>query len=276
VIKEIFVKLKQEMNMSSTPNCQLFYPNQAKPSSAGLLQLIGSKTFDSLQGAEKERLESVHWAIKTIKGGRTVFDQGEDRETVYVLLSGWAFRYQLLSDGKRQILDFVFGGSLLGFGSCGVNCYGLETVTDCRVMMLPHAQFRRLLSLSPTLAVSVAERVSDSETLAYGHMTSLGRRGARERIAGLILELASRTVSNGLVGHSCKLALPITQIMIGDALGLSNEHVCRVLGKLADSGVISFSRNVLEVLNREALMQEAGLEADDSSFNIGIEFAVAA
>lgn len=262
--------------MNSTPICQALHPNQAKSGSAGLLQLIGSRAFDNLQHAEREHLESVHWAIKTVKGGRTVFDQGDDRDTVYVLLSGWAFRYQLLPDGKRQILDFVFGGSLLGFGSCGVNCYGLETVTDCKVAMLPHAQFRKLLYLCPTLAISVAERVADSETRAHGHMTSLGRRGARERIAGLILELASRTVSNGLDGHSCKIALPITQIMIGDALGLSNEHVCRVLGRLTDSGVVSFSRNVLEVLDREALMQEAGLEADDSSLSIGIEFAAAA
>jgi CRP/FNR family transcriptional regulator, anaerobic regulatory protein len=270
------VKPKQEMSMNSTPICQASHPNRAKSGSAGLLQLIGSRCFDNLQNAERERLESVHWAIKTIEGGRTVFDQGEARETVYVLLSGWAFRYQLLSDGKRQILDFVFGGSLLGFGSGGLNCYGLETVTDCRVAMLPYVQFRRLLALSPTLAISVAERISDSETRAHKHMTSLGLRGARERIAGLILELASRTLCNGLAGRSCKLALPITQIMIGDALGLSNEHVCRVLGKLANSGVISFSRNILEVLDKEALMLEAGLEMDDSSFGAGIGFAVAA
>ena len=35
-----------------------------------------------------------------------------------VLLSGWAFRYQTLPDGKRQILDFIFAGSLVGW--CGL------------------------------------------------------------------------------------------------------------------------------------------------------------
>jgi len=262
--------------MNNARDCQILSASNVNSGSTGLLQLIGLKAFNDLDPVEKERLEGVHWATKVIHGGRTVFDQGDDRQTVYVLLSGWAFRYQLLADGKRQILDFVFGGSLLGFGACGANCYGLETVTDCKVALLPYMQFRRLIGLSPTLAISVAERVSDSETRAHEHMTSLGRRAARERIAGLIVELVSRTTSDGLAKHSCRLELPITQIMIGDALGLSNEHVCRILGKLADAGTISFSRNVLQVLDKGALVQEAGLEAEDSACRAGNEFAVAA
>ncbi len=251
--------------MNSVQTLQTSRPKPDHSVSFGLLQLIDLKSFDNLGTEEKAILESVHWSMKTVAAGRSVFDQGDDRETVYVLSSGWAFRYQMLADGKRQILDFVFGGSLLGFGSCGAHCYGLETVTECKFAALPYLQFRRLLSLSPTLALNVVERISESETRAHEHMTSLGRRGARERIAGLIFELASRTNANGLVGHHCRLELPITQIMIGDALGLSNEHVCRVLGKLADSGLISLNRNVLEVLDREALMQEA-----DRAMHIGL------
>jgi CRP/FNR family transcriptional regulator, anaerobic regulatory protein len=258
---------------------QIFKAPRAKPDcsvSVGLLQLIGSKVYNNLEKAEKETLESAHWSIKTVVAGRTVFDQGDSREAIFVLISGWAFRYQLLPDGKRQILDFVFGGSMLGFGPSGVHSYGLESVTDCKFAVLQYIQFRRLVSLSPTLAMNVVERISDSEIRAHEHMTSLGRRGARERIAGLILELASRTNSTALLGHRCKLELPITQIMIGDALGLSNEHVCRVLGKLANAGVISLNRNVLEVLDREALMLEADMDVHVSLPRSSSELSVAA
>ena len=51
--------------------------------------------------------------------------------------------------------------------------------------------------------------------------------------------------------------------MIGDALGLSNEHVCRVLGKLAGDGVIEINNHTLKVLDQAALAREAGADTRD-------------
>jgi hypothetical protein len=48
--------------------------------------------------------------------------------------------------------------------------------------------------------------------------------------------------------------------MIGDALGLSNEHVCRTLAKLAAADVVSYDRHTLTVHNPGLLAREAGLE----------------
>jgi CRP/FNR family transcriptional regulator, anaerobic regulatory protein len=113
--------------------------------------------------------------------------------------------------------------------------------------------------------------VSDSEMRAHHHITSLGRRSARERIAGFIVELATQMPKNTSDGARRSFELPVTQIMIGDALGLSNEHVCRVLGKLANDGVLRFDRHTLQVLDETALIHEAGMEEDEcASSNAGI------
>ena len=96
---------------------------------------------------------------------------------------------------------------------------------------------------------------------AHEHMTSLGRRSARERIAALIVELTCRAQCTDLGKREYSIDLPVTQIMIGDALGLSNEHVCRVLGKLAGDGVIEINNHTLKVLDQAALAREAGTEA---------------
>jgi CRP/FNR family transcriptional regulator, anaerobic regulatory protein len=212
---------------------------------------------------ERARLEQTKWQTKVIEKGQTVLDQGELRSSVLVLISGWAFRYQTLLDGKRQILDFVFAGSLIGFGSGSVNTYGVEAVTSCVVASLPSPQFRRLLAESPTLAIRVAERLCDGETRAHEHMTSLGRKNARERVAALIVELISRTHAPGSRTNIEDINLPLTQIMIGDALGLSNEHVCRMLSKLAQDGIVEIYRNTLRVRNVARLMAEAGSDPGD-------------
>jgi CRP/FNR family transcriptional regulator, anaerobic regulatory protein len=255
--------MERNAAMNNSQNCNAKFLSYDKSTAISLQHLMGNAALAHLEIGERDQLESVHWLVRTIGKGQSIIDQGEDRETVYIILSGWAFRYQTLSDGKRQILDFVFDGTLVGFGSGKTNSYGVDAVTNCRVASLPQIQFRRLLNKCPSLAIQVAEHVSDSEMRAHEHMTSLGRRGARERIAGLIVELTSRSTSSEPPARHKRLELPITQIMIGDALGLSNEHVCRVLGKLAHDGVVAFNRHTLEVLDAVTLIREAGMELDD-------------
>ena len=244
-------------------DCQTKLSGHGKPLSPILKHLLGVSTLSLLGEEERERLDSVRWLVRAVDKGCPVVHQGEDRETVCVLLSGWAFRYQTLADGKRQILDFVFAGALIGFGSGSTHSHGVETVTNCTIATLPFGQFRRLLATCPALAVQVVERMSDSEMRAHEHMTSLGRRNARQRIAALVVELMSRAgyMEPGMREYS--IDLPVTQIMIGDALGLSNEHVCRVLGKLANDGVIEIDHHTLKVLDQKALAREAGTDSND-------------
>lgn len=241
-------------------DCNTKLPEYNKPASPILKHLLGVPALAHLESGERDRLEGVRWLVRAVDKNCSLIDQGEDRETVAVLLSGWAFRYQTLPDGKRQILDFVFAGALIGFGSGTTYSYGVETVTTCTVATVPHGQFRRLLTTCPILALQVVERVSDSEMRAHEHMTSLGRRSARERIAALIVELTLRAQCKELGRREYSIDLPVTQIMIGDALGLSNEHVCRVLGKLANDGVIEINHHTLKVLDQTALAREAGTD----------------
>ena len=246
--------------------CGAKVPDSNKSTSLAWRHLMGVQALAQLEGGEGERLEGMRWMVRAVDKSCSLFDQGQDRATVTVLLSGWAFRYQTLPDGKRQILDFVFAGALIGFGSGSAYSYGVETVTDCTVATLPHGQFRRLLTTCPNLAMQVVERVSDSEMRAHEHMTSLGRRSARERIAALIVELTLRAQCKELGMRKYSIDLPVTQIMIGDALGLSNEHVCRILGKLASDGVIEINHHTLKVLDQTALAREAGADPDSLVF----------
>ena len=77
------------------------------------------------------------------------------------------------------------------------------------------------------------------------------------------MELTCRAQCTDLGKREYSIDLPVTQIMIGDALGLSNEHVCRVLGKLANDGVIELSHHTLKVLDQAALAREAGTDPKD-------------
>ena len=40
--------------------------------------------------------------------------QGARSEYLYTVLSGWAFRYKMLDDGRRQILNYALPGDMVG------------------------------------------------------------------------------------------------------------------------------------------------------------------
>lgn len=47
--------------------------------------------------------------------GAHLFLEGAETENLYFFVRGWAMKYKSLLDGRRQILDFVLPGELLGF-----------------------------------------------------------------------------------------------------------------------------------------------------------------
>ena len=57
-----------------------------------------------------------------------------------------------------------------------------------------------------------------------------------------------------------RFELPLTQTVLGDALGLTPVHVNRVLRKLRLSGVMSLSEGVLVVSDIAALAAVAGFD----------------
>ena len=96
--------------------------------------------------------------------------------------------------------------------------------------------------------------------LLYDHLTSIGQRPARERVAHLILELFIRYRAQW-PGHSINnMHLPLTQEHIGDATGLTGVHVNRVLRDLRNEGVLEFHYRRLNILDPDKLLDIATID----------------
>jgi CRP/FNR family transcriptional regulator, anaerobic regulatory protein len=238
-------------------------PDQVLASAAVIKSLIGASNYAKLGQQEKILMENARWSIRNIEEGHTLLSQGEDCNAVLVIMSGWSFSYQTLQDGKRQILDFALGGTLLGFGANRVAAKSVETLSTCIVASLPTYQFYGLLTHCPHFAVQVAECIVESELRAHEHLTHVGRRNARERVAALVVELMSRSHPKKAPGKAIgndEFDLPLSLSLIADALGLSCEHVCRTLAKLFEDRVLEMTRHSLRILDSVSLHKEAGVD----------------
>jgi CRP/FNR family transcriptional regulator, anaerobic regulatory protein len=197
---------------------------------------------------------------RKLEPGTVLLDQGARSENVYVLLEGWAFCYKVLEDGRRQILDLVMPGSIIGFNQSEYAHCGVEAKTSCRVAVFNRQSFNDTLLQSPVLCLKCANLFAHAEGRALERLSRVGRVSAVERVSGLVVELALRLHAVGDKGKGA-LKLLLTQCEIADMLGLAKETVCRALMQLRKGGLISLSGGVLEIRDFERLMELVGDDA---------------
>ncbi len=185
-----------------------------------------------------------------LPAGAEIICAGEESAELYTLYAGWAFRFKMLPDGRRQILNFLLPGDLLGLQAAMFDAalHGIEALTEVQLCVLPRRDVWSLFGKMPGLAFDVTWLGAREESIVDENLTSVGRRSAAERVAALIAALYKRAKALGLVADDA-FAFPLTQQHIADALGLSLVHTNKTLAKLRRAGMIASNNGTLSVTN---------------------------
>lgn len=186
--------------------------------------------------------------------GDILFSEGEQRNSVYEIVSGMLRLYKLLPDGRRQITGFLTAGHLLGLAPEGICVYTAEAVTEVTVCRYGRAAFERLIDEAPGFAKRLLAVTSHELRAAQDQMLLLGRKTAVEKVASFLLMIAEAQESEG----SEPVEVPMTRSDIADYLGLTIETVSRTLTKLRQDGLISLpAPTKIEIRDRGELEQLA-------------------
>lgn len=181
--------------------------------------------------------------------------EGACNGELYTVLSGWAFRYRTLSDGRRQIFNFLLPGDFIGLqDQLGqASPHGVEALTQVQACVFPLKRLWDLYSQHPSLGFDVTWLCAHEELIVDENLLTVGRRSAYERIAMLLVHLYKRADSIGLGGPE-GVPFPLTQQHIADALGLSLVHVNKTMKRLQAVGLYSLRGGRL-VLTKPAAME---------------------
>ena len=165
---------------------------------------------------------------------------GNRHKSIYANHDGWLFRYKILRSGCRQIVDFILPGEIFGLQAClfRSSLYSVATITDASLTAIPATTIDDVFARSPQLSKALFWSAVCEAAILGEHLTDAGRRTAYERISHLMLELFVRLSSAGLA-RDMSFRMPLTQELIGDALGLTTIHVNRTLRSLREDGLIA-------------------------------------
>src|SRR6478752_9019914 len=196
-----------------------------------------------------------------VDAGASFLREGTRSEYLYTVLSGWAFRYKMLDDGRRQILNYALPADMLGLQGALMREmeHSVEALTPLVLCVFPRAKLWDLYSRLPSLAFDITWLAAREEQLIDENLVSLGRRTALERVAYLLLHLFIRAEEAGLTkGNS--IQFPFTQQHLADTLGMSLVHTNKTLKRLYVSKAIRWKDRQFEMLDRAALAAIAGSE----------------
>jgi CRP-like cAMP-binding protein len=201
-----------------------------------------------LSEEERQAVLGLPLTIKTVGADQDLVRDGERPSECCVLIEGFACRYKLLPDGKRQIMSFHIPGDIPDLQSLHLKVmdHSLGTLVPSKVGFVPHNDVRALVRRCPRVGDALWRDTLIDAAVFREWMIGIGRRSAYTRIAHVLCELLVRMRSVGLAdGNDMELA--VTQAELGDALGLSTVHVNRVLQELRGDGLIVLRGRFLSV-----------------------------
>jgi CRP/FNR family transcriptional regulator len=173
---------------------------------------------------------------RTHTNRENIFLQQEISTNLYNITEGNVKIYHLLSDGRIQIIGFLYPGDFFGAYKKGKYNYSAEAIGDVRLCVFKQEVLDKYLGKNMNLAKELLHMTSHELTLAQDRIGVLGKMNANERMAKFILNISNQRARIGWQDNP--ISLPMTRQDIADYLGLTLETVSREITKLKTTNII--------------------------------------
>lgn len=180
--------------------------------------------------------------------------EGGQPQNACLLISGFAFRYQLVADGSRSISAIHMDGDMVNLENSLLRIadHGVKTLTSCTVALIPCDAVREVARAFPNVGMAMWYSTLVDGSIFREWIANNSRRSALERIAHLLCEIGVRLEAASL-GKKSNYELPLTQDQLADCTGLTPVHVNRMLRALHNDGAIARSKRLITIADWDKL-----------------------
>jgi CRP-like cAMP-binding protein len=208
----------------------------------GVGELVAKlRARDSISREEEQVLHDAVSEVRHYDAGRTLVRAGTLLSESMLLVDGVVSRHKDLANGERQIQEIHVAGDftdLHGFLLKRLD-HNIGTITRSSMAIFPHDNLRKITEGYPHLTRMLWFSTMLDAAIQRETILSIGRRSALARIGHLMCELSLRLKLVGL-SEGCRFLLPMTQMDLADATGLTSVHVNRMLRQLREQGLMTF------------------------------------
>lgn len=208
----------------------------------------------ALSAADLQSLAGIVEGEMVIRRRHDLIVDGSAYRKLCFVTDGYAVRYKLLRNGKRQVLNVVLPGDVVGLpGSFYERAvYSVTALTDLRMDVCPLESYVRLCYERPCFGLLLSWIAVAEATTYAEHIIDVGRRTPLERLSHFLLELHARLKAIGRADDD-GFTLPFSQEVMADLLGLSVPHLNRTMQQLRGEKLIATRRRAVSFIDAEAM-----------------------
>ncbi len=181
--------------------------------------------------------------------GAVIVSEGDPGDALYVVRSGEVKVVLIGEDGREVLLNILGIGE--HFGELSLidgrprSAHVVSTHASS-LLILRRADFRRQEEQSPSVAWGLMIELTRRLRQADGTIGSLVLLDVPGRVAKVLLEHATP-------GEPATLIKQLTHQTIGQMIGASRETVSRAMAEFQEKGMISVTRRLVTIVDRNAL-----------------------
>jgi CRP-like cAMP-binding protein len=207
-----------------------------------------------LDADDLKSLDEIIDGELSIRRRRDLIVDGYEYRKLCFVKDGFAVRYKLLRNGKRQILNVVLPGDIVGLpGSFYERAvYSVSAITDLTMNVCALDAYVQLCYRRPQFGLALSWIAVQEATTYAEHIIDVGRRTPIERLSHFLLELHARLRAVQRA-EPAGFTLPFSQEVMADVLGLSVPHLNRMMQQLRSEKLIAANERQIEFIDTGAI-----------------------
>jgi CRP/FNR family cyclic AMP-dependent transcriptional regulator len=172
--------------------------------------------------------------VRTFSKNAIIVSEGDETDSLYVILSGRARVYVANAQGREVQLNLIGPGEYFGEVTLdgGPRSASVMAVEDCRCALVKRSELLTLVAKEPHFALHMVRKLASRVRDLTENVRSLALMDVYGRVARLLLELAEERD-----GRLC-ISEPLTHKDIASRVGASREMISRIFSDLTAGGYV--------------------------------------
>ncbi len=188
--------------------------------------------------------------------GKCLFRQGEAVDKYFLIANGGVALTRHCAGGNAQVLDFFFDDAVFSDMKepSAPSTYSASCLLDTHAYAISAAALRRVFLHDRELMLDCNHLLMETLNRAYGNLINLGCCHGEERVAYILCMIHDSIIHNS----RRQVTIPVRQIDIANAIGMTPVYVNQILKSLKNCGSININKGSIEIIDISILRHICG------------------
>jgi CRP-like cAMP-binding protein len=216
----------------------------------GTAHTLGKMQADLAAGRQNLMSKFLPFPLYNISSGQPLTTSEESTYAIFHIRAGWVCQFQNLASGRRTIIDIFLPGDIVGLDAALLvrPLQATLAITSVAASVLRGQNALHDLMCCQLTALYITRVLAQRQQRSDQLLTSISSLDARGRVATMLLDIYTRLRRRRLI-TGLTYNLPLTQVQIGNYLGLTVVHINRVLRSLREERVAHLEKHCVSILD---------------------------